>query len=333
MTRALGAIVLAIVLIGALAAPALAPNSVAARFGDFLFAPPMRPHLVDDEGKWRMPFVYRLLLVNRLESSYLEDRDHPIPLQWFAHGKLVNVPASANMPLLLLGGDSAGRDVFGRLLYGARASLGLAALAAFGALLIGVAVGGIAGFSGGPVDETLMALTEFIVVLPAIYLILALRAAMPLVIESSTVFVLISGIMALVGWPFVARGVRAIVAGERRREYAVAAESLGAGRVRVLGRHLLPACKGFLAVQTTLLIPAFILAEATLSFVGLGFADPVSSWGTMLHDASNVSVFVDFPWMLSPAAAIFLVVLSINLIVQSTGALPVSAGLSGRQPR
>jgi peptide/nickel transport system permease protein len=111
--------------------------------------------------------------------------------------------------------------------------------------------------------------------------------------------------------------VRAIVRGERRRDYAAAALALGASHRRVLMRHLLPAARGFILLQLTLLIPAFIIAEATLSYVGLGFPDSVASWGTMLHDAStNIRVFADFPWLLSPAAAMFLVVLGVNLAVQ-----------------
>jgi peptide/nickel transport system permease protein len=130
------------------------------------------------------------------------------------------------------------------------------------------------------------------------------------------VFALMTAVFALVGWPFVARGVRSIVFSEKRREYAIAAQSLGAGRARLLGRHLLPACAGFISVQATVLVPAFIVAEATLSYVGLGFSDPIASWGTMLREASDVVTFSEFPWTLAPAVAIFIVVLAFNLIAQ-----------------
>ena len=122
------------------------------------------------------------------------------------------------------------------------------------------------------------------------------------------------------GAPFIARGVRAIVRSERRLDYAVAAQALGAGAARLIVRHLLPAARGFILVEIVMLVPAFIVAEATLSYVGLGFPDPVASWGTMLHDASNVRAFADFPWLLSPAAAMFLVVLGLNLVFQQSGA-------------
>jgi peptide/nickel transport system permease protein len=148
------------------------------------------------------------------------------------------------------------------------------------------------------------------------YVALALRAVLPLVLAPRSVFLILAGIFAIVGAPFFARGVRAIVRSERRQDYAVAATSLGASHARVLTRHLLPAARGFMVVQITMLVPAFIIAEATLSYVGLGFPDPTASWGTMLHDASNVRVFADFPWLLSPAAAMFLVVLALNLVLE-----------------
>jgi peptide/nickel transport system permease protein len=145
---------------------------------------------------------------------------------------------------------------------------------------------------------------------------------MPLVLPPFTVFVSLTAIFALFGWPIVARGVRAIVASERQREYALAARAIGAGPVRIL-RHLLPAAGGYLSVQGSLLVPAFILAEATMSYVGLGFPESTPTWGTMLQQAANVSLIADSPWILAPAAAIFAVVLGINLLIQGSGRAPV----------
>ncbi len=314
--RTAGLAIVAACALVALAAPLVAPHRPDAEFHQFMYAPPMAIRLVDADGRWHAPFVHPWRLASRLEQRYTEDTTRRVPIAWFAHGQLLSSGDEERAPLLLLGGDSFGRDVFARLLYGARASLGVALAATIGALLIGVLVGGLAGYAGGLMDEALMRVSEFVLVLPTIYAVLALRAVMPLVLSGTTVFLLMTAIFALVGWPYVARGVRSIVAAERQREYAVAAVSLGAGHARLLFVHLLPACRGFLATQATLLLPAFILAEATLSFVGLGFPDPVPSWGAMLHEAANVSVIADFPWTLSPAAAIFLVVLALNLIVQ-----------------
>ena len=312
MRRAGVAIVAAVVLV-ALLAPALTPNTPDFRFPDRAYAPPMPLRVVGADGRWRTPFVYPVRLADRLERRYEEDRSNPVTVTWFSRGVVAQVGDERLGPWLPLGGDGSGRDVFARLVYGARLSLAVALAATLGALLIGTLVGGAAGAAGGVVDEALMRLSDFVIVLPAMYVVLSLRAALPLVLPPAQVFALVAGILALVGWPIVARGVRAIVAGERERDYAQAAIALGAGRGRLLLRHLLPAARGFLAAQAALLVAAFILAEATLSYVGLGFPDPSVSWGVMLQEASNVSAMADAPWTLAPAAGIFLLVLGVNL--------------------
>jgi peptide/nickel transport system permease protein len=268
-------------------------------------------------------YFYPVRNVNRLERRFEEVREHPVRLEWFRNGRLLSVNPAEHAPLFLLGADSYGRDIFSRLLFGARASLGVAALATAVAILLGTMIGGLAGYAGGLIDELLSRLSDFILVLPAIYVVLALRAVLPLVLPPRTVFVLLAGLFGLVAWPIVARGVRSIIAGEREREYVMAGCAAGAGPLRLFVKHLLPAARGFLSTQATLLLPAFILAEATLSYVGLGFPDTVPTWGTMLHDASNVALLGEAPWMLAPAAAIFLVVLSINLLVQGAGRSPL----------
>jgi peptide/nickel transport system permease protein len=320
-----GITLLGIVVVCAAAARFLAPNDPDRGHRDLSFAPPSKVYLIDPAGSIVSPYTYPQRLVSRLERRYEEDRSRPQPIRWFYRGHLATVSYDA-APLFLLGADSFGRDVFSRLLYAARTSLLLAFVSTVGALFVGIVIGGLAGSTGGVVDEALSRLSDFVLVLPAIYVVLALRAVMPLVLPDGTVFVLMAAIFALVGWPFVARGVRAIVASERSREYAQAARAIGAGPVRMLARHLLPATRGYLLTQATLLVPSFILAEATMSYVGLGFSDRTPSWGSMLHDAANVAVLGDFPWVLAPAAAIFIVVLAVNLIVQA----PLPSATIGR---
>lgn len=307
----------------ALFAPYLAPNSPDRRFPNLLYAPPTRVYV--RQGGFRAPFIYQWRIVSRLERSFRESRVRAVPLRWFADRRLVTADPDNNAPLLLLGADAYGRDVFSRLIYGSRVSLALAAVAAVVAVIVGGVIGAVAGYAGGRLDDLLSRVSELVLVLPAMYVALALRAVMPLVLPASSVFILLTMIFALFGWPIVARGVRATIASERQREYALAARAAGAGPVRVL-RHLLPAARGFLTVQGSLLIPAFILAEATMSYVGLGFPDTTPTWGTMLQDAANVTLIVEAPWMLAPAAAIFSVVLAVNLIVQGTGRPPVQLG-------
>jgi peptide/nickel transport system permease protein len=315
--RGIGIGLLALVVAAAVAAPVLAPHDPAASFRDRAFAPPMWPHVVADDGSWHAPFVHPVRLADRLEQRYEEDRSRRLPLSFFTGGRLVRLADERDGAWLPFGGDGAGRDLLARLLFGARTSVGLALAASLAALVIGVAAGSVAGYAGGAVDEVLMRVAEFALVLPAVYVVLALRAVLPLVLSPWAAFLLMTGIFALVGWPWVARAVRGTIAAEASRDYAVAARSLGASPARVLFVHLLPACRGLIGAQAVLLVPGFVLAEATLSYLGLGFADSVPSWGSMLQDAANVNVLARFPWMLLPAAAIVLVTLSVNLALGS----------------
>jgi peptide/nickel transport system permease protein len=314
-------LLLGIAAVAALGAPWLAPNPPDRRFDDLLYAPPTRVRVLD-EGL-RAPFIRPLRLVSRLERRFEPVLSERATLRWFADGTLVTGRPDEGAPLLFLGADGYGRDMFSRLLHGARATLALSLLATLLATLVGTAVGGLAGYAGGRADAILSRVTEFVLVLPAIYVALALRAALPLVLPDAAVFFFLLLIFTALGWPIVARGVRAIVAAERTRDYASAARAAGATDLRVLMRHLLPASAGYLRAQGTLLLPAFILAEATLSYIGLGFASTTPTWGTMLQDAANVALLGDAPWTLAPAAAIFIVVLGVNLLAQGGGRAPV----------
>ena len=319
--RRAGLALLVVVAVFAVAAPWIAPNAPEQAFADLLNAPPTVVRVWN--GGPRAPFIYRQRVVSRLEKRFETVTAEPVSLRWFVEGRLVTANPGAGVPLLLLGADGYGRDIFARLVHGARLTLALALIATLGATLIGGVVGGVSGYAGGRLDLLLSRVTEFVLVLPAIYVVLALRAALPLVVPPRTVFLLLAGIFVVLGWPTVARGVRAIIASERSRDYVSAAEALGASSTRVLLRHLLPAASGHLLTQASLLLPAFILAEATMSYIGLGFSEATPIWGTMLQDASNAALLGDAPWALAPAGAIFLVVLAVNLAVQGSGRSPV----------
>jgi peptide/nickel transport system permease protein len=295
-------------------APLLTPHDPVRQFGGYENAPPMPPRISTADGRLTAPFVYPLVLVDRLERRYAEDRTRRVPLRLFGQGALLAADPTAG-PWLPLGGDPVGRDVFARLLYGGRLSLGVALSGTAGALLLGSFVGGWAGFRGGRTDALLMGFADFVFVLPAIYLVLVFRAALPLVLSVPEVFWALTMVLALAGWPVTARGVRGIIASERRQEYAEAAYAMGAGPVRILLRHLLPACTGFLLVTGLMMVPAFILTEATLALVGLGFPVPTATWGAMLRDGWEGGALVDAPWLLAPGAAIVFTVLALHLAV------------------
>lgn len=310
MKRA-GAAFLILVVTLACLAPVVAPNRPGDQFADRAYAPPMTLHFGDATG-FHLPFVYRQQLEDRLMRRYREDATTRVPLVWWAGGRLVGVQPG-NGPLLLLGADSLGRDIFSRLLDGARRSLGVALIGVIGALAIGACVGGVAGVLGGRVDTGLMLVADFVLVLPSAYLVLVLRGVLPIRLSAGEVFWLMAVLFAVSAWPHVARGVRAIVASERRLDYAEAARAAGAGPWRLLS-HLLPAARGFLGVEVVLLVPALLVAEATVSVLGLGFPEPTASWGTMLQEAANPNLMVGAPWMLAPALALFLVVLGVHLV-------------------
>ena len=309
-----GLAILALVAATGLAAPLVATNDPTTQFREHVLAPPMIPRLVDADGRWHLrPFVYPLRVVDRLERRFAEDRSRPVALGLFVRGRLV-APLDADAgPWLPLGADRLGRDGWARLVVGARRSLGVAFVACLGALVLGLAIGLTAGYAGGIVDTIAMRAAELVLVLPILYVVLAARATLPTTIPPSVVFTLMTAVLALTGWPIVARGVRAIVAREALQEFAVAARALGASPARVVWHHLAPATLGFVRLQGLQLLPAAILTETTLSFAGLGFAPDAPSWGTLLHDASDLAVLNDAPWLLAAAGAVVAVVFAVNL--------------------
>jgi peptide/nickel transport system permease protein len=271
----------------------------------------MRLHVISGAGL-SAPFVYHQVLEDRISRRFRADLQTPLRLQWFSEGHFVNVPAGTE-PLLILGADALGRDLFSRILFGARRSLGVALAGVAGALIVGVLVGGFAGALGGRTENTLMWFSDFVLALPGAYLVLVLRGLLPPVLSDWEIFLLLSALFALTAWPHAARGVRSIIAVERARDYAEAARASGAGPFRLF-LQLLPAARGFLATEVVLLVPALLVAEATVSYLGLGFPEASASWGTLLQDAARVSVLTEAPWILAPAASLFLVTLGLHLV-------------------
>jgi peptide/nickel transport system permease protein len=315
--RTLGVALIAALTLLAIAAPVVAPNDPRVQHADLAYAPPMLPRVIAADGSVTRPFVYPLVVADRLERRFERNTANPTPIRFFSEGRMATTAPSSSW--FLLGGDPLGRDVFSRLAYGARLSLTVAATATVIAILAGALAGALAGYAGGIIDRAIMSVADFVVILPAAYVVVTLRSAMPLRLSDVTVFWTIALVLAAASWPIPARGVRAIVAAERNQTYAESAYAAGAGPLRILLRHLLPAARAHLGMQAFLLFPAFILAEATLSYLGLGFAEPSASWGVMLQDAGHVSAIAEFPWILSPAAAIVVAVLATHLVTADRG--------------
>lgn len=218
----------------------------------------------------------------------------------------------------LMGSDSTGRDVFSRLLYGSRISLTIGLIGISITMLLGFLVGGFSGYFGGSFDFISMRLVEFLMAVPGLYLLLALRSALaPHFVDkgSDMMFLLIVAILALVSWAGTARIVRGLSLSLSRQQFVLAAESMGQRPIVILFRHILPNLASYLLVAATLAIPAYILGEAALSFLGLGIQEPATSWGLMLSQAQDIKVFyLNFWWLLTPGAAILITVMAFNIL-------------------
>jgi peptide/nickel transport system permease protein len=236
-------------------------------------------------------------------------------LQFLRHGRLVGVREPE--VIFLLGSDAYGRDLFSRLLYGGRVSLFTGLLAAFLSLGLGLALGTVAGYYGGWLDRLLMRGGELVMALPWLYLLLAVRAFLPLHITTVEAFFLLVAIIGGVGWVRPARLIRGVVLSARERGFVLAARGFGASDAYLIRRHILPLTLGVVLTQATILIPQYILAEVALSFLGLGVGEPVPSWGNMLAEAQQYHALVEHGWMLAPGFAIIPVLLGYLLLADS----------------
>src|SRR5260221_7637030 len=278
------------------------------------YLPPMRLHLQDARGPLHLRlFVYSLKLREGSFDQYQEDQTALHPLQFFLGGAgyrlLGFVPCRwhlfgvENSRIYLLGSDGYGRDQFSRLLYGGQISLLAGLLGATLTLVIGTGVGSVAGYFGGWRDDILMRLSELFLALPWLYLLFALRAFLPLAVNPLQAFFLIVAVIAAVGWARPARLVRGVVLSAKERDFVRAARGFGATGGYLWRRHILPETSSVLWTQAAILVPQYVLAEMTLSFLGLGVPESVASWGNLLSSLQQYSVLVSYWWMYLPALA------------------------------
>jgi peptide/nickel transport system permease protein len=259
--------------------------------------------------------VYEYGLKDPLFKVY-EKKNTTCRLEFFrrtSYGfKLLSVAEPCH--LYLLGTDKLGRDIFSRLVHGARVSLTIGLVGVLTTFLLGSVVGGVSGLLGGRVDSLLMRLVEILLSIPTFYLMLSLRSVFPLNMGSFELFLAIVFILSFVGWAGLARVVRGMVLSLREKEFVYAARTYGAGTFRILFKHILPNTYYYLIVSATLSFPGFILGESALSLLGLGVSEPVPSWGNMLSEARNIPLISAYPWLLTPGVALFLVVFAFNLL-------------------
>jgi peptide/nickel transport system permease protein len=305
----------------------LAPYTLESRHASHVYAPPQPVGIIHD-GTLRWPFVYPLdfeLNMETMQREYTVDRSEPQPLRWFCRGEsyrfwnlfeadwhLFCPPEGGTA--FLLGTDRLGRDMFSRILHGARISLTIGLLGVAVSFVLGVTLGGIAGYVGGIVDAAIQRVIEVIRSFPVIPLWMALSAALPVDWDPLWVYFGITLILGLVDWPGLARAVRGRILSLREEDFAQAAIFMGARPRRVIGRHLVPSFTSHLIASVTLAIPSMILGETALSFLGLGLRPPITSWGVLLTEAQNINAVALYPWLMLPVVPVILVVLAFNFV-------------------
>jgi peptide/nickel transport system permease protein len=279
------------------------------------YLPPMHVHLIDAQGHIHArPFFYPLRPREGSFDQYEENTTTTVPLKFFESGAAYRllgvVPSRLHLfgaeagRIYLLGSDAFGRDQLSRILYGGQVSLLAGLLGATVTLLLGALIGMAAGYFSGWRDELLMRIAELFLALPWLYLLFALRAFLPLAVRPLEAFLLVVIVIGMVGWARPARLVRGIVLSVKERDFVRAARGFGASDLYLLRRHILPETAGVLLTQAAILVPQFVLAEMTLSFLGLGVPEPMPSWGNLLATLQQYNVLVSYWWMYLPALAI-----------------------------
>jgi len=290
------------------------------------FSPPTRLHFVDAGGQFHLqPFVYAQVPDADDDAAYVDDTSQRFPVRLMVAGASYTVApgieshlhlfgVDAPGRLSLLGTDGFGRDVLSRLLHGGRVSVAAGLLATACALLVGLALGTLAGFYGGLVDRGLMRAADVFMAVPWLYLLFAVRAALPLHIDTRATFLVLVAVLGLVGWARPARMIRGIVLSARERTYVRAAQGFGAQAPYLLRHHILPHTYGLVLTQAGVLIPQYLLAEVALSFLGLGIGEPTASWGSMLGTLQQYHVLTSYWWMCAPAAALVTIALGYHAL-------------------
>ncbi|ANK76393.1 peptide ABC transporter permease (plasmid) [Ensifer adhaerens] len=305
----------------------LAPYNLHTRNMDYIYAPPQAVHLFH-EGKFVGPFVYgrtMTLDMDTLKRNYADDTNDVQPLRFFCRGdgyrfwglfesNVHFVCPATGGEAFFLGTDRLGRDVLSRIIYGARISLTIGLLGITVSFVLGIVIGGLAGYHGGVFDLIVQRVIEVLQSIPSIPLWLSLAAIMPATWSPIFIYLAITIILGLLDWTGLARAVRSKLLALREEDYVLAAQLMGARSSRIIGRHLVPGFMSHLIATATISIPGMILGETALSFLGLGLRPPITSWGILLTEAKSVSVIAFYPWLLFPTIPVILVILAFNFL-------------------
>lgn len=291
----------------------------------FPFAPPTKIHWRDQAGRFHLrPFVYGIS-TNSDDGSYSEDRSREYPINFLASGSAEELSTSGlrlfsvQKPghIFLFGTDEFGRDLFSRILYGGRISVAAGLLAMCISLGLGTLLGSIAAMAGGVTDNAIMRLAELGLALSWFYLLLAIRAFLPLRTPPLQTFFLVAAVLGFTGWARPARLVRGVMLSAKERGFVLSARGFGAGPVYLFRRHLMPQVLPLIWTQAVVLIPQFIMAEVALSFLGLGATEPLASWGNLLSELQSYRVITSYWWMFTPVVALVMVSSSYLLLLNS----------------
>ncbi|MGH2535355.1 MAG: ABC transporter permease [Thermomicrobiales bacterium] len=327
----IGAIVTIAIYLVAIFAEVLAPTTSDAYSATYTYAPPQRVHFIDrsDGGFSIGPYVhgYKVEIDQEaLRRTFVIDESVKIPLRLFAAGEpyklwgLISMdrhligPKDAGEPMYVLGADRLGRDVLSRIIYGTRISMSIGLVGVALSFILGILIGGMSGYYGGSIDTAIQRLIEFLLSIPTIPLWLALAAIVPATWSGLRVYFAITVILSLIGWTSLARVVRGRFLAMREEDFVTAARLDGSGELRIIGRHMVPSFLSHIIASLTLSIPATILAETALSFLGLGLRPPLVSWGVLLEEAQNVRTVATAPWLLLPGVAVVIAVLALNFM-------------------
>ena len=292
-------------------------------------APPMSIHFINEKGQFHFrPFVYgwdKSVNPDTWAREYKENPELVFPIRFFSQGEPYElwglIPLKTHLFTVhgdhyihLFGTDPLGRDMFSRVIHGSRISLSIGLIGVVLALFLGVLLGGLSGYLGGWTDRIIQRVIEVLQSIPTLPLWMALSAALPVLWPPLRVYFGVTIILSFLSWPGLARQVRGRFLALREEEFIVAARLLGARKLRVIFKHMLPSFLSHTITAATLTIPGMILGETALSFLGIGLRPPVVSWGVLLQQAQNYQVIVMSPWLLIPGLFVVVTVMAFNLM-------------------